>query len=170
MRTQLARLERALLQESVVTARRSWRHHLQRASLTTGVFSLRVAVLTVALICGSLEVHAQAIQRSAFSRRAVEAVRVMETSPTQASRLAPPHRQLDELSPTATSGIRVRPIAIGVAIGALLGAGAGYVLAGTCDSQHCSSRDEVTTGALLGAGVGGLFGLLLGLPPRGRSE
>lgn len=151
-------------------AGRSCRRHLQRSSLTTGVFSLRIAVLTAALICGPLEVHAQTIQPSAFSHRAVEVARFMETAPTQASRLAPPHRELDELSPAATSGIRVRPIAIGVAIGALLGAGGGYVLAGTCDSQHCSSRDEVTTGALLGAGVGGLFGLVLGLPPHGRAE
>lgn len=126
---------------------------------------MRIALLAAALICGHLEAHAQAIQPSAFSRCAAETARAMETPFTQTSRLVPPHRHPDEVSPAATSGIRVRPIVVGVTIGALLGAGAGYVLAGTCDSQHCSSRDEVTAGALIGAGVGSLFGLALGLPP-----
>jgi hypothetical protein len=131
---------------------------------------LRSALIVAALLCGSIDVHAQAVRPSAFPMRDVVSSRTLETTSTHDSRLTPPDRLRNAVSAAATSGIRARPIVIGVATGALLGAGFGAVLAGACDSQHCSSRDEVTTGALVGAGIGGLFGLVLGLPPRHDRE
>lgn len=131
---------------------------------------MRVVLITVVLLSGARSAPAQTIQPSAFSMQPTASLRFTETPSATGSKLAPPRRLLLEVSPAATSGLRVRPIVIGVSIGALLGAGLGYVLAGTCDGQHCSNRDEVTTGALVGAGVGSLFGLVLGLPPRRGGE
>jgi len=65
-------------------------------------------------------------------------------------------------------GVRTKPIVIGTVVGALLGAGMGWVVALGCDSPGCSKRGHVVAGTLIGAGAGSVFGLLLGLPPKER--
>jgi uncharacterized protein YcfJ len=110
------------------------------------IIGMLTAIAIVAHCFPALKSQAQVMQPSAASTRTVA-----------------------ELSWNLSSSrpIRARPIVIGVVLGALLGAGAGeLVSAGGCEGLHCSTRRGVISGAWLGAAVGGLFGLVLGLPPK----
>jgi uncharacterized protein YcfJ len=129
------------------------------------IIGMLIAIAIVAHCFPALKSQAQVMQPSAASTRTVA-----ELSWNLSSSRSPADtpRITRALADVASAGpIRARPIVIGVVLGALLGAGAGeLVSAGGCEGLHGSTRRGVISGAWLGTAVGGLFGLVLGLPPK----
>jgi len=128
--------------------------------------SLRLSVAAFCLCFGAMTAQAQVLQPTAASTR---------TALSRGLGASAAHDMLSAERPVARSSanaassrhVRSKPIIVGVVIGALLGAGGGAVIgAAACDGLHCSNRHAITTGALVGAAAGGLFGFLLGLPPK----
>jgi len=126
---------------------------------------LRLTAVIAGLCFFGVNAQAQVFQPSAVSARRMVANYQFDRTPH--------HDRFVELRFTepvgsASSGpVGIKPIVIGVITGALVGAGAGYLIAaGACEGFHCSTRREVVVGASTGAVVGGLFGLVIGLPSR----
>ena len=132
---------------------------------------MRFVAIILALLLGTAEARAQVLQPSAFSQREV-ATHVTNESAPRRSPLSMPGLVTDPLLGPPTRQLRARPIVIGAVAGALLGAGGGMVLGGTCERTvpECPRRRIMVTGAIVGAAIGSLFGLLLALPPRGAQE
>lgn len=75
-----------------------------------------------------------------------------------------------ELTPVPTpapTSFRFKPVVMGAVIGAMIVAPIGWLLAqGACEANNCGSgRRGLVAGAAAGAVLGGLFGVIVALPP-----
>ena len=143
-----------------------WLHLAGDLLMITGKLYLVAAFAALCLV--GAKAHAQVVRPTAVSRSAPDTDRGSTSRNVLAIR---PLLATHSTEVTSSRGLRARPMVIGVVVGALAGAGAGQLLgAGACEGFHCSTRHEVITSAWLGAVVGGLFGLVLALPPKDQRE
>jgi hypothetical protein len=130
------------------------------------ISKMRIAAVIVALCLVGAKAQAQVLQPTAVSARS--AVTHDQKDPASHNdRFLVPRSATGPIDTPPSRKVRIKPIVIGVIAGALIGAGAGELVgAEACEGLHCSTRHEVITGTVIGAAVGGLFGLVLALPPK----